>query len=63
MQDKYISDLQRMESDLLQVKQRGKLVVNRKETEQNAFSEDVTIVKKKVSGFEKYLKRLKELVD
>ena len=39
------------------------MVENRRNTESNAFQSDVQTLKKKVADYEKYIKKLKQLVD
>ena len=46
-----------------EVIEKCKLMENRRATENNAFSGDVTTLKKRVAEHEKYIKLLKELVD
>eukprot|EP00347_Sterkiella_histriomuscorum_P001132 403373203 len=63
VQDKYLADLQNMESNLHMVVDKSKLLVNRRATENQAFQGDVLTLKKRVNQYERYIKTLKDLVD
>jgi len=63
VQDKYLKDLREVEAKLQKARQRTELVENRRATETAAFQSDVHTLKKKVGEFERYIKKLKELVD
>lgn len=52
-----------MESKLVNTKQRNELVSARRVTEFAAFPADVRAIREKVYDFERFIKRLKELVD
>ena len=46
-----------------QVTDKSKLIDNRRATETQAFTGDVSTLKKRVADYERYIKTLKELVD
>ena len=63
VQDQYLSELQTLEAQLKANTKRGKKIENKRTTETAAFTNDITALRKRVTDYERHIKRLKQFVD
>ena len=63
VQDQYLSELQTLESSLKANTKRGKKIEGKRTTETAAFSNDIVALRKRVTDYERHIKRLKNYVD
>lgn len=63
VQDQYLADLQQLEAKLKANTKRGKQVEAKRTTETAAFTNDIASLRKRVTDYERHIKRLKNFVD
>ena len=63
VQDQYLRELQSLEAKLKANTKRGKKIENKRTTETAAFSNDIIALRKRVTDYERHIKRLKNFVD
>lgn len=63
VQDQYLAELQTLEAQLKANTKRGKKIENKRTTETAAFTNDITALRKRVTDYERHIKRLKQFVD
>ena len=63
MQDQYLGELQTLESSLKANTKRGKKIEGKRTTETAAFTNDISALRKRVTDYERHIKRLKNYVD
>ena len=63
VQDQYLADLQQLEAKLKTNAKRGKKIENKRTTETAAFTNDIAALRKRVTDYERHIKKLKQFVD
>jgi hypothetical protein len=63
VQDKYLSELQKVEAQLAEVIEKGKLMHNRRQTERATFHGEVQAIRQRSNGHDKEIKQLKALIE
>ena len=63
MQTQYLAELKKLESEIKSVNKYGKQLEGRRNIEAQAFTGDIQALRKRVTDYERHIKRLKHYVD